>query len=78
MCIRERVAAVSSPGKADTNSEIRGLPDEFKQSGGDGGPLGGKGSNEEIETNTPVAMTTKKGHQKSKSDKYHDMDVLKH
>ena len=68
---------VPSPGKADPNSEICGL-DEFKQSGGDGGPLGGKGSNEEIETNTPVAMTTKKGHKKSKSDKYHDMDVLKH
>jgi hypothetical protein len=54
------------------------VTNKLKESSCDGGPLGSKGRYHQVETNTTVAMTTKKGHQKAKTNENHHMHILKH
>ena len=40
-------------------------------------PLETEGSNEHVDTNTAESIFLQKGHQETKSNKYHHMDILK-
>lgn len=42
-----------------------------------GSPLETEGSNEHVDTNTAESIFLQKGHQETKSNKYHHMDILK-
>lgn len=42
-----------------------------------GSPLETKGSKEHADTNTAESIFLQKGHQETKANKYHHMDVLK-
>ena len=68
----------SSPAKANGDFEIPSVTNKLKESSCDGGPLGSEGRYHQVETNTTVAMTTKKGHQKAKTNENHHMYILKH
>ena len=54
------------------------MVDELEHPRGEGGPLDGKGGKEKVERYAPKPISTEKCHEKTESDKYHDVDILEH
>lgn len=61
------------PFNINTNFPFFHVPKSLHQ----GSPLEAEGSNEHVDTNTAESIFLQKGHQETKSNKYHHMDILK-
>ena len=61
---------------SDGATDLLSLTDEGEHTGGDGGPLDSKGSHQQVEGHTAVAIATQERHQEAKANKYHNMDIL--